>query len=72
MVVADDAVTAQDFVHQLLPVQAVLQCQTHIGIVEGRHVDMHGEGVVKGSRRFFQLHPRAPLQHVHGLQIRGG
>ena len=69
IVVADGAVAEEHLLHDLVAIERVLDRIAHIGIVEGRLLDVHDIDVVAVARRLGDHEIGVLLQHVERLQI---
>ena len=69
MIVANHAVTLQNFVNHLLTIQAIFQSLTHIDIIERRLVGQHWECVVHVASHFKNLNVWIGAQQWLGLKV---
>ena len=69
IVVADGAVAEKHLLHDLVAIERVLDRIAHIGIVEGRLLDVHDIDVVAVARRLRDHEIGVLLQNVERLQI---
>ena len=69
IVVAGAAMTEHHLFQDLLPVDGILQGQTHVDVGEGGDRTVHGGGVMRQAGDVRDLHLRIALQQVEGFQV---
>ena len=69
VIIAHRPVAAKDGLEQRLPVEGVLQGESHVVVVERRDVGAHWNAVVPGARRLGDVDVRVPSQQVHRLEV---
>ncbi len=70
VVVSNNALAAQDLAHDLVAIDAVLEGQAQVQVVEGGHVDEHRQGAVRAARNLVDDDVVTLLQVLDGLEIR--